>query len=73
MPSGEVTEAPVVVVRVTDAPADGAGPVRVTVPVNPVPPVTEGTEVETDDAAEASTRSPVDFVTPPATTEMVAS
>ena len=51
-------------VRVTTAPPDGAGPVKVTVPVDEVPPITElGLKLTEVSAAAVTVRVAV-FVTP---------
>ena len=51
-------------VRVTTAPPDGAGPVKVTVPVDEVPPITElGLRLTEVSAAAVTVRVAV-FVTP---------
>ena len=51
-------------VRVTTAPPDGAGPVKVTVPVDEVPPITElGLRLTGVSAAAVTVRVAV-FVTP---------
>ena len=51
-------------VRVTTAPPDGAGPVKVTVPVEDVPPITEVGLRLTEVSAAAVTVKVAVFVTP---------
>ena len=51
-------------VRVTTAPPDGAGPVKVTVPVDEVPPITEAGLRLTEVSAAAVTVRVAVFVTP---------
>ena len=51
-------------VRVTTAPPDGDGPVKVTVPVEEVPPVTEPGFRPTEASAAAVTVRVAVFVTP---------
>ena len=51
-------------VRVTTAPPDGAGPVKVTVPVDEVPPFTEAGLRLTEVSVAAVTVKVVVFVTP---------
>ena len=51
-------------VRVTTAPPDGAGPVKVTVPVDEVPPITELGLRLTEVSAAAVTVKVAVFVTP---------
>ena len=70
LPAGTVTLASTVatdvllLVRVTTAPPDGAGPVKVTVPVDEVPPITElGLRLTGVSAAAVTVRVAV-FVTP---------
>ena len=70
LPAGTVTLASTVatdvllLVRVTTAPPDGAGPVKVTVPVDDVPPITEVGLRVTEVSAAAVTVKVAVFVTP---------
>ena len=70
LPAGTVTLASTVatdvllLVRVTTAPPDGAGPVKVTVPVDEVPPFTEAGLRLTEVSAAAVTVKVAVFVTP---------
>ena len=70
LPAGTVTLASTVatdvllLVRVTTAPPDGAGPVKITVPVDEVPPFTEAGLRLTEVSVAAVTVKVVVFVTP---------
>jgi hypothetical protein len=62
--AGTCAAAVLLLVRVTTAPPDGAGPVKVTVPVDDVPPITEvGLRVTEVSVAAVTVRVAV-FVTP---------
>jgi hypothetical protein len=64
MLAGTCAAVVLLLVRVTTAPPDGAGPVKVTVPVDDVPPITEvGLRVTEVSAAAVTVRVAV-FVTP---------
>ncbi len=53
--AGDCAAAVLLLVRVTTAPLDGAGPVNVTVPVEEVPPITEAGLSVTEVSAAAVT------------------
>jgi hypothetical protein len=76
-PAATVTEAGTVALvllddRLTLSPLEGAGPLRVTVPVELLPPTTEVGEIAMLCSAEGVTASIVVFVTEPKTAVMVA-
>jgi len=62
--AGKCAAEVLLLVRVTTAPPDGAGPVKVTVPVEDVPPVTEAGLRPTEASAAAVTVKVAVFVTP---------
>ena len=64
MLAGTCAAAVLLLVRVTTAPPDGAGPVKVTVPVDDVPPITEVGLRVTEVSAAAVTVKVAVFVTP---------
>jgi hypothetical protein len=71
MDAGTVAALVWLLVRVTSVPAEGAGPVSVTVPVEVRPPRTEAGDSTSDDALGAATVSvAVRVVVPPAMAEM---
>ena len=62
--AGNCAAAVLLLVRVTTAPLDGAGPVKVTVPVEEVPPITDVGLCLTDVSVAAVTVTVAVFVAP---------